>query len=242
MTRTGPTLQLLAAALALAPLLHSCSALEQGLTHGLADGYYRSRTNGGAAQLTYLDVEDDSLTAYAVVRANGVRRIDTSAFTVHRRAPWQGPCGTLTLVEHGLDIDLMYVLLKYRPATAGIPPQLNTDPNGALYVGYRTDHYTMACQVDALGRRQRVVRERSIDVGGFIGIGATAMNSTVTRAPIELEYTGMVLTGGVGVFTSIGQLGFGITGGVDHLLDENGSRWVYQDAPWLGLSIGVNLN
>lgn len=231
-------------ALLLVALLPACNGLQQGLTHGLVDGHYRSRPQGGAVQRVYLDVGADSLTAYAVTRTDGVRRIDTTTFTVHRLppAPVQHPCGTHTFVKHGWDLDLMYVLLKYRPAAAGVPPQLNTDLNGALYVGYKMDRYTLACAPDALGRQQRILRERGFDVGGFLGIGATTMNSTVTRAPIDIEYTGMVLTGGVGAFTSIGQLGFGITGGMDHLLDGNGRRWIYQDAPWIGLSIGVNLN
>lgn len=225
-------------------LAGSCNVLQQGAAHGLVDGHYSHSADGGPARPVYLDVEGDSITAYAVLRADGIRRIDTAAFTVHRLAPPQatGPCGANAFVKHGWDLDLMYVLLKYRPAAAAVPPQLNTDINGALYLGYKMDRYTLGCSPDALGRQQRTARERSFDMGGFIGIGATTMNGSVTQDPIDIEYAGMVLTGGVGVFTSIGQLGFGITGGVDHLLDGNGRRWIYQDMPWLGLSIGVNLN
>ena len=234
----------LPAVLLVVGLCTSCNVVQQGLVHGLVDGHYRDRTESGPARRVYLDVEPDSLTAYAVVRANGTRRIDTTAGTVHRIAPRQapGPCVVHTFVKHGWDLDLMYVPLKYRPATAGVPPQLNTDINGALYVGYKTDRHTLACAPDALGRWQRSLRERGFDVGCFVGVGATTMNGSVTREPIDIEYTGMVLTGGMGIFTSIGQFGFGVTGGVDHLLDGNGACWIYQDAPWLGLSIGVNLN
>ena len=34
------------------------------------------------------------------------------------------------------------------------------------------------------------------DMGGFVGLGATTMNGSVTQDPIAIEYTGMVLTGG----------------------------------------------
>lgn len=225
-------------------LCAGCSGLKEGLTHGLVDGHYRSHPVDGPAQRVYLHVADDTLTAYAVTRTDAGRRIDTTAFTVHALAPVAvaGPCTTHTFVKHGWDLDLMYVLLKYRPATAGVPPQLNTDLNGSLYVGYKTDRYTLACDRDPLGHHHRVVRNVGFDVGGFLGIGATTMNSSVTQEPIAIEYTGMVLTGGVGVFTTIGSLGFGLTGGVDHLLDEYGPRWIYQHRPWLGLAIGVNLN
>ena len=79
-------------------------------------------------------------------------------------------------------------------------------------------------------------------LGGFVGLGATTMNASVTQEPIAIEYTGMVLTSGVGVFTNIGRVGFGLTCGWDHLLDGYGDRWIYQDKPWLGLAVGVNLN
>jgi hypothetical protein len=225
-------------------LCASCSMLKEGVTHGLVDGHYRSLPADGKAQPVYLDVEDDSITAYSVVRTDDRRVIDTTTFTVQPLASARtpGPCTTHTYVKHGLDLDLMYVLMKYRPAAAGVPPQVNTDINGALYLGYKTERYTLSCARDLLGRHHRTVRNLGFDVGGFIGLGATAMNATVTQDPIAIDYTGVVLTGGVGAFTSVGRLGFGLTVGWDHLLDEYGARWIYQDRPWMGLAIGVNLD
>ncbi len=225
-------------------LCSSCRVLQESVTHGLVDGYYRSRPAAHPAQRVYVHVAADTLTAYAVGRTAAGRVIDTTAYTLHPLAPGavDGPCAPHTYVKHGLDLDLVYAVLKYRPATAGVPQQLNTDLNGSLYLGYKTERYTVACMRDALGHHQRVVRNTGFDMGGFVGLGATTMNGSVTQDPIAIEYTGMVLTGGVGVFTSVGSLGFGLTCGWDHLLDENGDRWIYQDKPWLGLSIGVNLN
>lgn len=244
MSKVRPQPCVLFIALAALSLCASCSVLKEGVTHGLVDGYYRNRPAEGRPQPVYLHVEDDTLTAYGVTRTEAGRRIDTTTFTVHPLAPAvvSGPCATHTFVKHGWDLDLMYVLLKYRPAMAGVPPQLNTDLNGSLYVGYKTERYTLACAPDPLGPHHRTVRNVGFDVGGFLGIGATTMNASVTQDPIAIEYTGMVLTGGVGVFTTIGSLGFGLTAGVDHLLDEYGPRWIYQDRPWVGLAVGVNLN
>lgn len=225
-------------------LCSSCTVLKEGVTHGLVDGYYRTRPSVGPAQRVYLEVAAESITAYAVVRTDAGRVIDTTAFSKYPLAPMDvaGPCPPYTVVKHGLDLDLVYALLKFRPATAGVPPQLNTDLNGSLYVGYKTERYTIACARDPLGRQRRLVRNGGFDMGGFLGLGATTMNASVTQDPIAIEYTGMVLTSGVGVFTSVGSLGFGITCGWDHLLDEYGDRWIYQDRPWLGLAIGLNLN
>lgn len=225
-------------------LCASCNVLKESVTHGLVDGYYRTRSMSGPRQRVYLDVEPDSIAAYGVVRTAAGRIIDTTAFSMYALAPGSvtGPCAAHTFVKHALDLDLMYALLKYRPATAGMPPQLNTDLNGSLYIGYKTDRYTLSCARDPLGRQHRMVRNAGFDMGGFVGLGATAMNASVTQDPIAIEYTGMVLTSGVGVFTSVGSLGFGLTCGWDHLLDEYGDQWIYQDRPWLGLSIGVNLN
>lgn len=231
-------------ALLVISLCSSCGVLKESVTHGLVDGYYRTRPAVGPSQRVYLDVEADSITAYAVAGTDAGRVIDTTAFSVYPQVPVEvaGPCGAHTFVKHALDLDLVYALLKYRPATAGVPPQLNTDLNGSLYVGYKTDRYTLACVRDPLGRQHRLVRNAGFDMGGFVGLGATTMNASVTQDPIAIEYTGMVLTSGVGVFTSVGGLGFGLSCGWDHLLDEYGARWIYQDQPWLGLSIGVNLN
>ncbi len=244
MNRPRQAIALPAASLLLAALLPSCSALQQGLTHGLVDGHYRSIADGDPPRRVYLLVAGDSLTAHPVTGTAGGRTIDTTARTVHHLppAPAEGPCPRRSFVKHGVDLDLMYVLMKFRPAAAGVPPQLNTDLNGAVYLGYRTDRFTLACTADPLGRQRRTLRERGFDAGGFLGIGATPMNATVTREAIAIEYTGLVITAGVGVFTSIGRLGFGLTAGVDHLPDTNGPHWIYQNAPWLGLSVGVNLN
>ena len=170
-------------------LCASCSMLKEGVTHGLVDGHYRSLPADGKAQPVYLDVEDDSITAYSVVRTDDRRVIDTTTFTVQPLASARtpGPCTTHTYVKHGLDLDLMYVLLKYRPAAAGVPPQGNTDINGALYLGYKTERYTLSCARDLLGRHHRTVRNLGFDVGGFIGLGATAMNPTVTQDPIAID-------------------------------------------------------
>lgn len=242
MDRSHPS-KLLPAVLVIS-LCASCGVVKESMTHGLVDGYYRHHPTAGPSQRVYLRVEADSITAYAVARTTAGRVIDTTVYSTYRLAPLEmaSPRGANTFVKHGWDLDLVYALLKYRPATAGVPPQLNTDLNGSLYAGYKTERYTLDRTRDPLGRQHSTVRNVGFDVGGFIGLGATAMNAFVTQDPIPLDYTGMVLTSGVGCFTSIGGLGFGITCGFDHLLDEYGDRWIYQDRPWLGLSIGVNLN
>lgn len=242
MSRQHPSASIIAV-LAIS-LCSSCTVLKESVTHGLVDGYYRSRPSTGPAQRVYLDVDADSITAYAVVRTDAGRAIDTTTFSRYPLAAGEvaGPCTPHTFVKHALDLDLMYVLLKYRPATAGVPPQLNTDLNGSFYLGYKTERYTVGCALDPLGRHHRTVRNVGFDMGGFVGLGATTMNASVTQDPIAIEYTGMVLTSGVGVFTSIGSLGFGLSCGWDHLLDGYDDRWIYQDRPWLGLAIGVNLN
>lgn len=225
-------------------LFPSCGAIRKGLSHGLTDGHYRTKAADGARQWVYLDVEPDSLTAYSVTRAETGDLIDTTEGKVYRSGPvlMDGNCGPKRFVKHGIDLDLMYAMLKYRPARSGVPPQFDTGLNGSIYLGYKTERFTLDCVRDPLGRQERVLRMADLDMGAFLGLASTTMNASVTDPSIEIEYTGVALTSGVGIFTRVGNLGFGITCGTDHLLDGYGRQWIYQDRLWLGLSIGVNLN
>jgi hypothetical protein len=78
--------------------------------------------------------------------------------------------------------------------------------------------------------------------GFFGGLGATSMNPFVTNNQIAEEYDGVVLSAGVAGLVGIGNLIFGAAIGLDHLMDKNHRSWIYQGKPWVGLTIGLNVN
>ena len=79
-------------------------------------------------------------------------------------------------------------------------------------------------------------------VGGFLGLGAARIDEYVTLNRINYEYDGTVITGGFAGEFGINKLNFGLTFGIDYLTDKNRHVWVNQTKPWMGLSIGINLN
>ena len=70
-------------------------------------------------------------------------------------------------------------------------------------------------------------------------MGITQINPTVTGNQVELEYDGIVFQKGIGAFITIDRMSVGIVLGFDNLLDENKTVWLYNQKPYLGLSIGI---
>ncbi len=59
---------------------------------------------------------------------------------------------------------------------------------------------------------------------------------------IQLEYDGFIFMNGVAGIVAVNRLTFGLGIGLDILLDKNKSYWIYQHKPWIGLTVGLNLN
>jgi hypothetical protein len=79
-------------------------------------------------------------------------------------------------------------------------------------------------------------------IGFFGGLGATSMNPSVTNNLVTIEYDGVVITKGIAGLIGIGNLTFGAAVGLDHLMDKNRKAWIYQRKPWVGFTLGLNLN
>jgi hypothetical protein len=56
------------------------------------------------------------------------------------------------------------------------------------------------------------------------------------------EYNGMVLTRGLAFMVGINTLTVGLGVGWDYLTDRDKDIWIYQNKPWYGLTLGLNLN
>jgi len=59
---------------------------------------------------------------------------------------------------------------------------------------------------------------------------------------VTSEYDGFLLMNGVAGLVAVNKLTFGLGLGIDHLLDKNKKYWIYNHKPWLGLTVGLNLN
>jgi hypothetical protein len=141
-----------------------------------------------------------------------------------------------------LDLDALTILFKYRPYTAGVPNQLNTNFNGAGYLGYRSDYYLLSYDKNPLNAYQRRMSHFAYSIGLFAGLGATSINHSMTNEQVQSDYDGVVITKGIAGLIGVGNLTFGAAIGLDHLIDRNHTLWIYQGKPWVGFTVGLNIN
>lgn len=140
------------------------------------------------------------------------------------------------------DIDVFTLPFKIRPSRAGLPPQLNSNFNAALYLGRRLDFHNYRWQpiTPTFGVRQ--LRSRGFGYGLFTGIGSTIVNDLVTNNRVPYEYEGVIVDVGLAGLYDARIFNVGLAVGIDNLMDPNRRSWIYQRQPWFGVLFSLNLN
>jgi hypothetical protein len=142
----------------------------------------------------------------------------------------------------GLDVDLVTMPLQYHFATDGLPGQLNDYPlNFHVHIGllseigrYRTTYFR---------RNQRSeIQSFSFGIGGLIGLSPMLVNPMNTNGSVPDEYQALGINYGLSSVFSFKNFSAGFALGYSKLTDRNDPVWVYRSKPWLGLTLGVNLN
>jgi hypothetical protein len=147
------------------------------------------------------------------------------------------------LIKPSLDIDILTALFKVRPQVKNVlPQQLSAIFNGNIYVGHRTDIYQIHYNKNSLDIYKRQINHLGFSGGLFFGLGNTAMNASTTNNSILTEYDGLTLQKGIAGIVAVNKLTIGVSIGFDKLLDKNNTTWIYQNKPWFGLMLGLNLN
>lgn len=223
----------------LSALASSCSLLEKASIHGFHSGYYKESLPHNKAQRVYLDVAENQIDLYSLKN----EAPDTNTQVIIPLGPIEGsPAQTRMFSKNSLDIDLTSVIFKYRPAVNGLPPQLTTDFNLAVYAGWRRDSYRVKSKTDPLGRQHTTTSNWGYDAGFFIGPGTTLISPFTTRNQRADEYNAMVIQTGVAAFIESGIASFGLALGYDHLTTSDRRNWIYRDRPWIGFVVGIALN
>ena len=221
-------------------LLTSCNTLEKASLHGLNSGYYKLKSDTIKAQGVYLDVTDEKIEVYHHIK----RQPDKKQFLTI-------PLNTITdslifnrmvFKKQSLDVDMTSILLKYRPSIYGLPAQLTTDLNMALYVGWRYDYYHIMRKRDPLGRSYHKISNRGYDFGVFAGPGATVISPFTTQNKRSDEYNGMIIQTGIAGFIESNAASFGLAVGYDYLMNPDRKIWIYTNKPWVGFVVGIALN
>ena len=224
--------------------LYSCGVVQDAPKHSFADGYYSGRVNGQVRVKVYAENVNDSIYIRPLVIGTRPLSVDTAQKMqlVLPRLTNEAPIRSYVFRETSFDIDLMTVPFKVRPTMRLVPAQFNTDLDGVVYFGYRSDLYRLKYNRNPLGHYNLKVNHYGFSFGGFTGLGGTAVNPTVTENNIDREYDGVVWMKGVAAIIGINNITIGIALGWDTLLDTDHRYWIYQGKPWIGFAFGLNLN
>ncbi len=218
----------------------SCVSVRESTKYNFSDGMYKSTNKSLGARHFRVDVEEDSIMIRPVIVSKTVVQMLPTVY--YPSMTDRKPSAIPVLRKNSFDFDFLTIPLKFRPALSGIPPQLNTTLNGAVYMGYRTDIFKIFYKDGGARGYERKMTHYGLSFGGFTGIGSTPMNPTVTLDRITIEYDGVVWSKGIAAILGIDRLTIGLVLGFDTLLDSNNSFWVYSGKPWVGLGFGLNLN
>jgi hypothetical protein len=224
----------------------SCTSLQESSKYHFSEGIYKAKISKESAARVYVDMEDENLMLYPAqdYKRGQAVQLDTTT-KIALAIPEEldiAPAHSYTFSKPSFDLDVLTIPFKYRPGTAGIPNQLNTTFQGALFVGARRDVFRINYKATPMGNHRRFVNHFGYSLGLFSGIGATTVNEAVTAGRVGYEYEGVVLLNGLAGIVGINNFTFGLALGFDHLLDKYRHDWVYQRKPWLGLAFGLNLN
>lgn len=224
--------------LGLALIGSGCNIFKEPSDKPIPKGTYQHQSRG-KAQESYFKFTNDTLFLFPL-EADGM---DTSQDPkIYPSRTGQAIDSVPQLATNKFDLDFIVMPVKYRFAKQGIPHQLNAEMVGALFGGFRRDYYQVRYDESPLGQYEREINHWGFSLGFFSGFGNTFMSPTNTGFEIEEEYDGIVWTKGLGTIVSLNNFSVGLVAGFDNLLDKNRDVWIYEEEPYVGAVVGINLN
>lgn len=221
----------------------ACGLARPTAKYQFSDGYYSTRGIGSLHNV-YVYSRDSNITVYSLLAVSRRGHIDTNKHHAiifgqtepdsFKKAP--------VFTKGSFDIDFLTIPIKYRFPTEGFLRQLNANLNGGLYLGYRKDFYILHYNVSPLGVSTRSMTHLGFSAGGFLGFGNTFISQYVTKGAVQAEYDGVVFNRGFAAIVALNRFTAGIALGWDKLLDSNHLNWIYNNKPWTGIVLGLNLN
>jgi len=210
-------------------LLSSCGIIKNSPKNALVDGTYNQLVAGKKIPV-YIQTMDDSISI-----------LNTKTKQIF--SPNSKDVGTiLNFHKQSFDIDFITVPVKFRPSVKSVPNQLSGEINASLYLGLRNDLFKIKHIINPLGTRKSEIEHFGISFGGLLGVGNSVINADATNQMVVHEYQGIVFSKGLAGIIAINNFTIGIAFGSDNLIDSNQNSWIYNQKPWFGLAIGLNLN
>ncbi len=225
-------------------LLSSCEMMKQSSKFNFNDGLYH--TGRFSKQKVYvLSIDDDTLSVFPVIQYG-----DSSAVLTKQRVNYIACQNKFkdnkvshTFYRPSLDLDFMTIPLKYRFPAGQLPNTLTTNFNGAFYAGYRIDEYKLNYKHTPLSTYKQTIKHLGYSAGLFTGLGSSIINNSVLKslAPVN-EYDGVLLVSGIAVNLAVEKISIGVALGTDYLMDRKHRDWIYEGKPYLGFTLGLNLD
>ena len=222
--------------------MDSCAFLRDSSKNGFNDGIYQTKRLGGK-ELYVLNVDEDTIAVFPVLQFK-----DSTAILTKQRTNYMSRQRKLkdksmhTFYKPSYDLDLMTIAMKYRPDEEGVPNQLTTNFNGAVYFGYRIDAYTIKYKRTPLNIYKQAVKHIGYSAGLYAGFGNTLIDGTALNDPnYPLQYEGVLFITGVAANVAIDKVTLGLAFGPDFLLDKYHTQWIYEGKPTIGFTLGLNL-
>jgi hypothetical protein len=205
-------------------LCASCSSVK--VKHGMNDGRFDYRQTGEDFKKVDVYVDDnDSINVF----------VESKPVSID----WDKP---QYFKKATFDFDALTVPFKFRSGSSRLPRQLDTDFNGNIYIGYRVDRFRISYQNTPVGLRPKM-KHVGFSGGIFGGLGSSFISPWTTNDPtFTKEYNGFILSRGMALLVGVNSLTFGVGVGWDYLTDRDKDIWIYQNKPWFGLTVGLNVN
>ncbi|HAO08581.1 MAG TPA: hypothetical protein DCQ50_16745 [Chryseobacterium sp.] len=214
-------------------LLQSCANLQNAAKYELADGNYKLKIDAKSYKV-YANNSPDSLLIHNLDSKSVKSLPNVSMINIPEK---------FLLIKPSIDVDVLTTLFKWRGEVIGIlPMQMNANFNGNIYLGYRRDLYIIKYKRNAINEFNRKIDHIAFGAGLFGGLGNTALNPSTTNNKITTEYDGVVVQKGIAGIFGLNKLTVGIAIVFDNLIGIDRKYWIYQNKPWLGFMLGLNLN
>lgn len=209
-------------------IFSSCSSVKSLPEPVLIPGYYLYRQPDRKYSKVYLQPEKDSLTVIPIDKHE-----NTLSPLKHTLSP--------IFLKQSFDIDVLVVPFKFRPPSYNSTRQINAEFNGNMFFGYRLDRFKTQTVHKQAGQKHGL-QHHAITMGAFGGFGSSFIGPLTTNYQTTDEYSGLILTRGISLMVGVRDLTVGVGVGWDYLTDRDKNIWIYQNKPWYGLTLSLNLN
>jgi hypothetical protein len=224
-------------------LFSSCILMRENSKNGFNDGIYQTKRFSGK-KVYVMKIDDDTITVIPVITFK-----DSTAILTNKRVNYttiqkkfKDSLAVHIFYKPSFDLDLITIAMKYRPAEEGIPNQLTTTFNGAVFCGYRIDEYKLKYKRTPLNNYKQSVKHMGYSAGLYAGLGSTVINGSVLDDPNSpLIYDGALLIAGIAANIAVEKITFGLSFGTDFLMDKYHTEWIYEKKPTVGFTLGLNL-